>query len=96
MKKKKSVRKAGTKKKRILSPAGPRMILLPEKGGALVHLEIALRSGSLRDPVGKEGTASLTLSMLLRGTASKKSSEFHRALDNIGAEIHLEIGRAHV
>lgn len=70
-------------------PAKPRLILLPEKNGPLVHLELALTHGSLRDPQGKEGTASLTLSMLLRGTRKKSSSEFHRALDNIGAEIHL-------
>ena len=27
--------------------------------------------------------------MLLRGTKRKTSAEFHRALDNIGAELHL-------
>ncbi|KAJ8136971.1 hypothetical protein OY671_009816, partial [Metschnikowia pulcherrima] len=70
-------------------PAKPRSILLPEKNGPLVHLELALTHGSSRDPQGKEGTASLTSSMLSRGTRKKSSSEFHRALDNIGAEIHL-------
>lgn len=83
---KKKVQKKPTKKTKA---AAPRMIFLPEKNGSLVHLEIALLSGSLRDPVGKEGVASLTLSMLLRGTQKKDSQAFHRALDNIGGEIHL-------
>ena len=81
---KKPARKAPSKK-----ASAPVMILLPEKNGPLVHLELALMNGSLRDPIGKEGTASLALSMMLRGTKQKNSQEFHRALDNIGGEIHL-------
>jgi zinc protease len=65
------------------------LILLPEKNGPLVHFEFALRQGSLRDPAGKDGVASLTLSMLLRGTTKQRSVDFHRALDNLGGEIHL-------
>lgn len=87
---KKTVKKAAKKapKKAAKSPA-IKMIFLPEKKGPLVHLELAVTNGSLRDPAGKEGVASLTLSMLLRGTEKKTSHEFHRALDNLGAEIHL-------
>jgi zinc protease len=66
-----------------------KMILMPEKNAPLVHLELALLHGSLRDPAGKEGTASMTLSMLLRGTKKRSAQEFHRALDNLGAEIYL-------
>lgn len=66
-----------------------KLILLPEKNGPLVHFEFALRHGSLRDPEGKDGVASFTLSMLLRGTKKRPAAEFHRALDNLGAEIHL-------
>ncbi len=75
--------------KPVKTSGAPRMIFLPEKRGPLVHLEFAVTNGSLRDPAGKEGVASLTLSMLLRGTMKKSSTEFHRALDNLGAEIHL-------
>lgn len=67
------------------------IILLPEKGAPLVHLDIALRNGSLRDAPGKDGAASLAMSMLLRGTKQKSSQEFHSALDRLGAEI--QIGR---
>jgi zinc protease len=68
---------------------GPILIFMPEKGAPLVHLDFALMHGSLRDPEGKDGVASFTMSMLLRGTKKKTAQEFHRALDNLGAEIHL-------
>lgn len=63
------------------------LILLPLKNDPIVHLDFALLNGSLRDPAGKEGLSSITLSMLLRGTKKKNSTEFHRQLDNLGAEI---------
>ncbi len=66
-----------------------KMIFMPEKKAPLVHIDIALLHGSLRDPDGKEGVASFMLSMLLRGTRKKDAQEFHRMLDNLGAEIHL-------
>lgn len=81
--------KAKAAKTKAVSNAKPVMILMPEKNAPLVHMEVAVMHGSLRDPEGKEGVASLMLSMLLRGTRKKSSAEFHRALDNIGAEFHL-------
>ncbi len=86
---KKTKKRTGMVKRKRSMPSLPPMILIPEKHGPLVHLEFAILNGSLRDPPGKEGVASLTLSMLLRGTRSRSSHEFHRALDNLGAEIHL-------
>ena len=83
----KGVAKAVSKPK--AKPNQLRLIFLPEKNGPLVHFEFALRHGSLRDPEGKDGVASLTASMLLRGTKKRTAAEFHRELDNLGAEIHL-------
>lgn len=65
------------------------MIFFPEKNAPLVHLELALVNGSLRDPDGKEGVASLALSMLLRGTQRSPAARFHERLDALGAEISL-------
>lgn len=72
-----------------LKPNKLKFIFMPEKKGPLVHFEFALRHGSLRDPEGKDGTASFALSMLLRGTQKHSAAEFHRLLDNLGGEIHL-------
>jgi len=66
-----------------------KLILIPEPGSPLIFVDFALKYGSLQDPVGKSGVASLTLSMLLRGTKKRIAADFHKALDNMGAEIHL-------
>jgi zinc protease len=67
----------------------PVYLLLPNKESPLVYLDFALKLGSVADPDGKEGLASITLSMLLRGTKQHAAKEFHEALDLLGAEIHL-------
>lgn len=85
-------KKAPAKKKPAKKAKGPKLnplVLMPEKGAPIVHLELAMINGSLRDPIGKDGVASLTLSMLLRGTRKKDAKEFHRVLDSLGAEISL-------
>jgi zinc protease len=64
-------------------------ILMPEKKAPLVYLDFAILSGSVNDPPGKEGTAGICLSLLLRGTAQGDAAHFHERLDSLGAEIHL-------
>ncbi|MCO5143775.1 MAG: insulinase family protein [Oligoflexia bacterium] len=73
----------------MLNKKSPQYIFIEKKGDPLVHLEIALKSGTIKDPLGKEGLASMTLSMLLRGTKKYSSKEFHERLDFLGGEIHL-------
>jgi zinc protease len=66
-----------------------KFILLADKGSPVVYLNLAFTRGSVMDPPGKPGVASLMLSLMLRGTTARPAAEFHRALDNLGAEIHL-------
>lgn len=66
-----------------------KIMLMPDEGGALTYVDFALKAGALQDPPGKSGVSSLTLSMMLRGTKKRDSEEFHRLLDDLGAEIHL-------
>lgn len=87
--KKKIIKKIKAKKASAKPKLKPKLILLPEKGAPLVYLDFAIMNGSLRDPEGKDGTASLTMSMLLRGTSKKSQEAFHLALDKLGAEIYM-------
>ena len=66
-----------------------KFILMPDKGSPIVYLDLAFCRGAISDPAGKPGVASLMLSLMLRGTARRTATEFHRALDNLGAELHL-------
>lgn len=67
----------------------PEFIFVEDKSGSLVYLDFALKAGAITDPQGKTGIASMTMSMLLRGTKRLKAKEFHEELDALGAEIHL-------
>ncbi|NUM88693.1 MAG: insulinase family protein [Bdellovibrionales bacterium] len=67
----------------------PSILLLPDKSSPLVFVDFALTRGSFYDPPQKAGLASLTLSLMFRGTQRRSNAEFHRALDNLGAEMSL-------
>ena len=51
----------------------------------LVSVQFLLRCGAVNDPVGKEGLASLTASMLDEGAGDLDSVELAKALDRLGA-----------
>lgn len=53
----------------------------------LVKAVLLVRSGAARDPVEKQGLASITASMLTEGTRDLTSDEFSKELDFIGASI---------
>jgi zinc protease len=57
----------------------------------LVHLRIAFPRGSASDPKGKDGTASLTGKMLLRGTKARPRRAFEEMVERLGAEIDVKV-----
>lgn len=69
--------------------SGAKLILIPDASTQLVFVDLAFKVGSVLDPPGKSGLASLTTSMLLRGTKRKSAKEFHEQLDELGADIYL-------
>lgn len=64
-------------------------ILLQPNSSALIYVNVSFKIGSIYDPSKKNGLASLTLSMLLRGTKKHSYKKFHEKLDTLGAEIGL-------
>ena len=71
---------------RVQLPNGLTLLLLEKHELPLVSIEVALRSGSVADPAGKEGVASLTASLLRKGTATRSSEQFSSDLDFIGMQ----------
>ncbi len=57
----------------------------------LVHLRIAFPRGSASDPKGKDGTASLTAKMLLRGTKTRPRRAFEQMVEQLGAELEVRV-----
>ena len=71
-------------------------ILVESHAVEYVHLNIIQRTGALYDPVGAEGTAYLAAQMLLRGTRRRSRAELDEALDQLGADLDVSVGRESV
>jgi zinc protease len=68
--------------------------LLVESSSAvpLVSVSVALRSGAVTDPPGKDGVCRFTARMLRRGAGGLRSQEIEAAIDRLGAELSLDVG----
>lgn len=70
-------------KKTLLNGA---VLLLMEKHNLpLVNFAVALRTGSVHDPAGKEGLAGLSNDLLRKGTKTRTADQISMQLDSIGA-----------
>jgi len=56
----------------------------------MVTVAIAFDAGSRRDPMGKEGLASLTAAALTQGTKALTTAEFNQKVDFMGSSIGVE------
>ena len=70
--------------KQIKLPNGLTVLLLEKHELPLVSAELALRSGSVSDPAGKEGLESLTADLLRKGTATRSAEQLAADMDFIG------------
>lgn len=77
--------------KRVPLPNGLMLLLVEKHALPMISVEIGLRSGSVADPPGKEGTASLTASLLRKGTASRSSEQVSADIDFIGMEYSTRV-----
>ncbi len=69
-------------------PNGMTLLLMEQHKLPLVSFDLILRSGSVADPAGAEGTASVTASLLRHGTQRRIATEYSRDLDFIGGAFH--------
>lgn len=69
---------------RMVLPNGMTVLMLEKHEVPLVSATLLLRSGSVADPVGKEGTGALTAGLLRKGTATRSADAFSNDVDFIG------------
>jgi len=83
---------------RVKLPNGMTLLLLEKHELPLVSVELALRSGSVTDPQGKEGLASMTAALLRKGTTTRSSEQVSSDLDFIGMQYNAQVDQdgAHV
>ena len=64
---------------------GVTVYLMEKHGVPLVSVALVVKSGSVADPAGKEGVASLTADLLRKGTPTRTADQVSEQLDFLGA-----------
>lgn len=78
--------------KRVKLPNGLVILLLEKHELPLVSATLSLRSGSVADPAGKEGLATLTADLLRKGTTTRSADAISTAIDFMGMEYGAGAG----
>jgi len=73
-------------------PNGTVLLLMEKHNVPLVNFVIALRTGSVEDPAGKEGLASISNELLRKGTKTRTADDISAQLDFIGASFGTGVG----
>jgi zinc protease len=76
---------------RFVLPNGLTLLLLEKHELPMISMEVVLKSGSVADPAGKEGTASLTASLLRKGTATRTSEQISSEIDFMGMQYSADV-----
>jgi zinc protease len=70
---------------------GTRLILAEKHDVPLISFSAWLRGGALGEPQGKEGLASLTGDLLLKGAGKRDARQFAETVDGVGAELNVSV-----
>lgn len=73
-------------------PNGLRLVVAPRHQLPLASIELLIESGGAHDPAGKPGLASMTASLLRRGTESRTADEIHEAIEYVGGSLESAAG----
>ncbi|MEK7315038.1 MAG: pitrilysin family protein [Candidatus Eisenbacteria bacterium] len=76
----------------ITLPNGARILLAERHEVPLIALNAYVRGGSLTDPEGKEGIASLTAEMLRKGAGKRSAEQIAEAVDGVGGAFATGAG----
>lgn len=72
---------------------GVTLLVASRRALPIVTINVTVRAGSLWEPEGRAGLASLTASLLTRGTTTRTATQIDEAVDFIGASLSSEAGR---
>ena len=75
---------------KIVLKNGLTVLLMEKHGVPIVDIAVIVKSGSVADPAGEEGLASVTAGLLHKGTAARSAQQFAADLDFIGAEFSAD------
>jgi len=73
--------------RKVVLRNGMTLLLMEQREVPLVSFSVLMKAGSVNDPPGKEGVASMTAALLRKGTAARSADEFSAQLDFIGGSF---------
>jgi zinc protease len=74
-------------------PGGGALLVKESHELPIVTIEVSFQGGTRYEPLDKQGLASMTASMLLRGTRKRSASDIEKLNDRIGGGISASAGR---
>src|ERR1043165_5775097 len=77
---------------RVILSNGVTALLMEQHEVPIVSFSILTSAGSVEDPAGKEGLASLTAELLRRGTKSRSAEQIASELDFLGGLMDFDAG----
>ncbi len=83
---------AGPIGKRIVLDNGMVLLLSAKHDIPMVTINMAIRAGSMVEPVDKPGLASITASLLTQGTARRTANQISREIDFVGGSLSVSGG----
>jgi predicted Zn-dependent peptidase len=78
--------------KKLQLKNGMTVLLMEQTEVPVVSFSFIIRAGSVSDPVGKEGVASLTAGLLRKGTKNRTADQLSNELDFIGGSLSFGAG----
>ncbi len=72
---------------------GLEIIVLEHRNQPVASARLYFPAGSIRDPAGKEGLASMAASVLTQGTESRTAQEISEAIEGVGGSLSASAGR---
>ncbi len=74
---------------RVLLANGTELLLMEKHDVPLIAVNVRIRGGSLADPEGLEGSASLLSEMLQKGAGARDAKTFAEAVDAAGGSVEI-------
>ena len=72
--------------------SGLQIVVVENHRLPLVSISLTMLGGASHDPAGKEGLASLTSDLLLRGTTTRSADDIAAEIESVGASLNTGAG----
>src|SRR5258706_12077669 len=72
---------------KVVLKNGLTLLLMEKHGVPMVSVAAIVKAGSVADPAGEEGLASLTAGVVRKGTSKRNAQKFFQDLDFFGGNV---------